>query len=440
MYNILKSPLSNFFLRPWFDSVAVRIVADWYAPLSRIWAVALSCNGDYRVFSKEFDTGICNIINLKKSLKTVNELNSEYAEAACKWDEIFFGDRELAVEILSQTEMFRLSTANKLSRSRIFFLPLRKTSPKIKWSIQTPEEVENQFGKLLGDSSKAFLPFLAPKISESKRAEGLHGPISWIKMKSPVINDIATAKVFRPKEKIKGTILWLHGVGLEPEMWSSLVDPINQLVTRGFCVVQPEGPWHGRRRKEGYFGGEPVFARGVSGFVEFFRAWVIEAAHWCVWVREAIGGKIAVGGISIGALTSQLLISSSGNWPEKMRADACFLVTTTNNIIDASLKGSLSQRLGLETALYNAGWNREQLLQWKRLIEPSNTPVIPPEKIVMLLGTEDTVTPYAGGISLADMWNVPLKNRFVQHRGHFSVPLALYKDTSPLLRLTEILK
>ena len=60
-----------------------------------------------------------------------------------------------------------------------------------------------------------------------------------------------------------------------------------------------------------------------------------------------------------------------------------------------------------------------------------------PENIVTVLGSLDTVTPYATGKALIDEWRVPAENRFIWRRGHFSVPLQMMRNRAPLERLKQ---
>ncbi len=61
-----------------------------------------------------------------------------------------------------------------------------------------------------------------------------------------------------------------------------------------------------------------------------------------------------------------------------------------------------------------------------------------PDRVVMVLGAADTLTPYSGGAALAEAWEVPPQNLFVRRRGHFTVGLDAYNDATPLRRLAEI--
>jgi hypothetical protein len=73
------------------------------------------------------------------------------------------------------------------------------------------------------------------------------------------------------------------------------------------------------------------------------------------------------------------------------------------------------------------------------LLAPQGPPAVDPARIVIVLGTADGVTPYAGGRMLARTWGVPSANVFASWRGHFSAGLDLYRDPRPLDRLVEVM-
>lgn len=93
---------------------------------------------------------------------------------------------------------------------------------------------------------------------------------------------------------------------METEFTGSGRNPLGALVKAGVRVIRPEGPWHGRRRLSGTYGGEPVLARGPGGLLDYFHAHVIELGRLVAWARATRGGPVAIGGVSLGALTAQL--------------------------------------------------------------------------------------------------------------------------------------
>ena len=139
------------------------------------------------------------------------------------------------------------------------------------------------------------------------------------------------------------------------------------------------------------------------------------------------------------ALTTQLVAANCGGWPSDAQPDAVLLITTTGDMANGALRGSLAGMLHMRRLLGEAGWREDDIAHWKKLIEPGEAPALDPETVVMALGDADTVTPYKGGKELADRWGVAGENLLVKHQGHFSTALGLYGDHAPLDRLAHIL-
>ena len=146
---------------------------------------------------------------------------------------------------------------------------------------------------------------------------------------------------------------------------------------------------------------------------------------------------MVLAGISLGALTAQLLASRAGDWPAALAPDALFLLATSGAVGATAYGGSLARALGVPQQLAKCGWTMETLQPWLGLIEPGES-VVPPERTVMLLGRTDSVTPYDGGSLLAERWQVPRENVFRPWQGHFSVSVGLSAFPKPLDRLRQV--
>ena len=109
------------------------------------------------------------------------------------------------------------------------------------------------------------------------------------------------------------------------------------------------------------------------------------------------------------------------------------------DVAEMASDGSLAAKISLHDRMVEVGWDRQALSGLSGLLQPSDSPGLPPEKIVMVLGAVDTVTPYPGGRALAEGWAIPAENLFVSRRGHFSTSLALCRDFRPLERLRSLL-
>ena len=399
---LLHPALAGLWLRPWFDAFALRFIADWQMPMARALATALAVDGEPETFAPSPPT-------------------PEAAIAA---------------------EVARRSAAERMMLSQTRFLPLvaRGAVAPLGWDVASQEEMHARHGARLEG-----LAFPAPAPGEVRRSHSLLGPDGaqyWLRMPapSPLLDDEAWAHVYEPAGvENPATLVFLHGICMELEFWPDRFDPIPRLARRGIRVLRVEGPWHGRRRAAGRFGGEPILARGPLGMVELFEAWASEAALWIEWARRAGSGPVALAGVSLGALTSQLAATAARDWPAAMRPDALLLVVTTGDLGAIITESDLPARLGLPARIAEEGWTAQTIRPWLALVEPGPAPAPAPGNIVMLLGEVDRVAPFAGGLALADRWRVPAANRFLQRRGHFSASLSMGFDPRPIERLLEIL-
>jgi pimeloyl-ACP methyl ester carboxylesterase len=192
--------------------------------------------------------------------------------------------------------------------------------------------------------------------------------------------------------------------------------------------------------RPGFWGGEPALAHAPKGWLDLMQAWVAEVGQMIAWARATSAGPVALGGLSLGALTAQLAAAAARDWPAAQRPDALFLCMTSGDLLEVAFEGALARGLGVLQAVHAAGWTHGELAAYRGLLEPQGEPAPPPERIVLHLGRTDAVMPPAGGLRLADAWGVPPANRFLPRRGHFAAPLALHRDPAPLDRLAAILK
>jgi hypothetical protein len=132
------------------------------------------------------------------------------------------------------------------------------------------------------------------------------------------------------------------------------------------------------------------------------------------------------------------VVSAAKHWPKESRPDAALLLTTNESLIDVTYNGSLASSLGFPAALSKAGWTAERIERYRPLLEPGEA-AVPPERIVCVLGTTDTVTPYAGGQRLASRWNMPQANVFHWNGGHFAAAFSVLRDRTPIHRFKAAL-
>ena len=440
---LFRGPLARLWLRPWFDRLALAAIARWYMPLSRAWAAAVAAEGDAARFWTELPGEPAWVPGIEAALALVERRRGQHLAREREWQAAFFGEAAPSARALVVAEHRRRRSAERLMLTRGAFAPLAALgrAPQARWALDDEATLSARHGHRLESTAAAFP---APKVPEMRRSvpvPGPHGARFWLRYPSPMPEmGEAWAHVHAPAGVADPpTVVFLHGICVEAEYWSEGWDPLPGLAGRGVRVVRPEGPWHGRRRPEGWYGGEPALARGPAGFLDLFEAWVAEAAVLIAWARETSAGPVALGGISLGALTSQLAAVAAQHWPEAMRPDALMLVATTGDVAATLARGGLGKSLDMRRRLAQAGWSEETIAPWMALAEPHGDPALPPERIIVALGDKDRVTPYAGGLALTERWRIPPQNRFISRRGHFSASLAIAEPGGPLERLVEVL-
>ena len=436
-FRALRGPLGDLVLRPWFDWLALRFVARCYLPVSRGWAAGLAAEGDPERFRAALpDSGLSDS-RLASLLNGLSDRRMRHELADAEWRRQFFDGPEGTDRQRVRAELARHDAAHGLMAARSAFLPQRGRLPAVDWSLSTPDETEAVHRSRLSDPALAFPPPDLPEVALSRRVPGAYGAEYWLRYQAPVIGDTAWARVHEPPVEpgeigVGPTLIYLHGICMENEMWRGGASPLPLLMERGVRLLSPEGPWHGRRRPAGGYGGEPIIAGGPRGFLELFQAWVAEVAVLIDWAHRTRVGPVILGGVSLGSLTGQLVPGASKDWPRTLRPDALLLAATTGDLASLARDGSLAKELNLRERIEPLGWSAEEVRRWLPLLAPDDDPGLAPERIVMLLGRGDDLTPFDGGIGLARRWRVPEENLFLRRQGHFSVSLGLLRDPRPL--------
>lgn len=440
----LRSPLSPYLTRPWLDRTILWVLEHWFFPLSRLWAAARAAQGSVDDFCIEAD-----IAPSPKRCDKAKRVLANFEHARVKalmteqvWQEYLFGKGSVTEQRLLIAEEMRLDTRTEYLMLRKQFRPFRKM---IKQSIAlrppTPEATKARYPDQTSFDAAFALPEQLPEVDRSRWIPVPNGRDYWIRFKSPSadMNDYAYARVHEPVGvKNPPTLIFGHGIFVEFDHFHNLIDEVAALTSMGIRVVRPEAPWHGRRVIPGHFGGERLLSTAPVGMIEFLAAQTQEWAVWMDWCRQTSSGPVAIGGSSLGAQTAKSIAVRSKSWPKQLQPDALFMVTHCTHIAEASLDGALSDLWHLSDALREQGWNKELTREWLQKLDPEDTPVMPPEQIISVMGSEDKVTPFASGQAHMDFWQVPDKNRFVYPRGHFTIPLGLIRDQEPLRRLRAV--
>ena len=235
------------------------------------------------------------------------------------------------------------------------------------------------------------------------------------------------------------TVIFLHGVGVEFDHWHGMIDDAAHFCRMGMRVVRPEAPWHGRRVAPGRYGGEKFIATMPLGSLDFFSSQVREVAVLMEWCRENTAAPVAVGGSSLGAHVARVVASQAHEWPQHLRPDGLLLITPCGRLVDAAIEGSFARIWGSAEAIGARGWSNELRSKWFSLIDPKQSPAVPPERIVAVLGRNDLVTPFDSGNRLMARLELPEANIFRWPLGHFSIPLNLVRDSAPFHQFRRVL-
>lgn len=433
--------LSELIYRPWFDKAATAVLTDWLFPLSRAWAAALEAGGDLQTFSEK--TGIdrpANILSAALARQERDRLALAVVDNA--WFAALFGDSAAGEDTLAEAERTRRSAAYRLEAARSYYLPAHFTSriDKVRWDIAAPQAVDEAHGGRLSAFEHAYaLPTQAPVVERSLSYAAKDRRHFWLRYPSPVAAaGTAWAHVTEPLNgRPFATLIFLHGIGVEQEYWPDRRDTFARLIAEGWRIIQPEAPSHGRRRQSGYYGGEPILAGGPMSVLDFMQAAVLEAGSYIRWAREA-GGPVVLGGVSLGALTSQIAGHACRDWPQAARPDGMFLVAPGGNFLRIVLESALATGIGLPAQMDAAGWTAEKLRRWQPLAETMNPPALPSNRIIAALGSTDAVTHYHDAHEMIRTWQVPEDNVFVAEKGHFSLSLDSHWLQRALSRLQVV--
>lgn len=435
--------MTDFLFRPWIEPMATRVIADWLFPLSRAWAAGLAAEGSLDRFMTELPVtrGIPLVADALRRLWTDA---SAYQETEAAWEEAFFGAADVGPAVLHALETERRNHAGRLMAGRRYFLPLRfwNEIPPVRWEIPAPETVETHHGARRADPASAFPAPSLPRVSQSRILPGAEADESWVRFASPGGSAGGTvwAHVWDPHGiEDPPTLIFLHGIGVEGEFYPLVNEGLLTRLRRHCRIVRVEALWHGRRRAPGYYGGEPVIGRGPLGLLDFFAVTVRELGALILWARSRSAGPVALGGISLGALSSQVTAVAARQWPADARPDFMLLIAPGGDFVRVSLQGSLTRRVGLPSVVSRLGWDEAAVARWRDLLQPPGPPGLDPARIVAAIGSADDLTHMDDARRLMRDWGVPEENLFISNHGHYGLGMDFIRGGS-IDRLLSLLK
>jgi pimeloyl-ACP methyl ester carboxylesterase len=429
----------------WFDPVSSWALRRLFVPSSLLWAAAEQAGTSVERFydAAQLPKKAGNEKKLAEALVHTAAARAVAARKEAEWQKVFFGNGTEGPEARRtlEAERYAASHAYNLARRHFGFM-LRNDPPKIKSQTQSLDEIAAIYGSRFERLSLDGIAGGGTEIEVSKKIERTAGIDYWLRFQSPsaLLGDTVYARVLEPHGvQNPPTIIFGHGICIEFDHWRGLIDEARTLRAEGFRVIRPVAPWHGRRRPQGSFGGQPMMARIPGGMFDAFTGAAQEWAVLAEWARSTSRGPLAYGGTSLGALTAQFAAEKIGERNERLKADGLFLITHSGRMTDATFDGDMANLLGVDLNTETNGWSREKIEQGLGLLDPARLPALDPKRIVTVLGKRDRITPYASGLSLIDSWGVPDENRFVWDRGHFSMPLTMIRNPAPVARFREVM-
>lgn len=437
---VLRTPLFSLLARPWFDRRVLGFITGTLAPCSRLWASAEATDFDTDRFLAA-NPGLAGRMSRDRAQSTLAALKPLFeamreTEARARAET----RAEATASAIAGAERARAKAAGEYLMARFKFYRAAKSLPAIAFTIADDAAVEAAFGRFRQTPDDAFVLPDLPTVRQSP-SYPLAGSVGR-SLGFAFGDDEVFAQVYEPAGvQNPPTYIHCHGLMIDGGQGATGMDEVTALVGRGIRVVRAILPEHGRRRPVGWYSGERILARAPLGAMELMVRVAREMATLIAWSRATSTGPVAIGGISLGALTTQFAAARAALWPEGLRPDALFLATTAKHLDRVAFDSEMTQRLGLDAALRDGGWTAEKLARWHDFTNVSRAPVLEPDRIIMLLGDADQVTPFDDGMALAREWRVPAENLFVWPRhGHFSVPLGLIPHDAPYARLAALLK
>ncbi len=444
---VMRAVAGTALAHPWFDGSALFALRHWFFPMSRLWAAAREAHGDVERFyaAVPMPPRFEDRARLTKSLAAFEQARVAAYAIEAEWERAFFGADDNTSSNREAVEAARISLRHAYNATRRHFRWLvNRDVPRVKLSVATPDDVAAVYDAAADGDLARFTaaPDPMPAIEVSRAIPSPTGRDFWLRFKSPSVRlgDNVYARVHEPMGVSNPpTIIFGHGICVEYDHWKGLIDECHALARMGFRVIRPEAPWHGRRNRDGQFGGENIIASFPTGALDALTGAVQEWAVLAEFARATSSGPLAFGGSSLGAMTSQFAADRSADWPAHLRPDALLLLTHTGDLTDAVMSGALAELWMSPADVAAKGWTEDLARRYLRLLQPARPLTVPAARIVSVLGRRDRVLPFDSGRRLVESWCVPEQNAFVWDRGHFSVPMTLVRNDAPLRRFAEVM-
>ena len=224
------------------------------------------------------------------------------------------------------------------------------------------------------------------------------------------------------------TIILLHALMSANDFgYRRIAKRFNQ---EGWNVLFPHLPYHYSRTPQGYANGALAITSDLIRNAESLRRSVIEIRQLIAWSRQRGSKRIALLATSYGAWVASIALSLE-------RTDFTILLQPVADVKHATFRSPASRMMA--DSLKKNGISEESLDRHAHLSSPSRlTPLTPPERILVIGGKYDRLSPSESLRSLCDSWGGAHYREVDQgHFGYEAMRCALdhsghYMNSAPL--------
>jgi len=451
-HKVITSPLGRLFHSRLFERFKIASVDTEFRVL-RARAAADLAGKDVDAFLDELGvTGPIDdslVEKIAEALASHNDARGEYDRIAAKWDDLFWGDSESTADERTRLEKERRDAGTRWISPQQTFNFLTKTGlvEIVDFDVPDPASARDRWAAV-DDAEVYGPPDTLPEVEVSRTMRGPGTREYLVRFPSPsaYVDDTAYARVYEPADGPAGeslpTLVFCTGLGMACdaiEYWTEEEYVGRSLAPRGYRVVLPIPPWHGRREVPGAYTGEPYLAGMPGSAIELYATQAAEITVLTDWARSTGAPTVGVGGISLGGIVSTLVASHADTWPTDLQPDFAVPVAPSARVDDLLFDSSLTEILGVTDALQAAGWTRESMDDLGHLLRARDTAGIDPERIYPVGGLRDEMTQYQPTKTVFEEWGVPASNFTEWDCGHFGVLLRVMRTQEFQHLLTTLL-
>ncbi len=375
---------------------------------------------------------------IEETLARYARLRADYDDVTIRWNATFWGDTTTTPDQRVALERERRRIADRRTRpAHLFdFLADEHLLPPVDFDTPDPDRAFDHWAPFIADPQRLYaFPDELPHLQRSRSVRGPKTVEYCLRFESPspFVADEVTARVYEPTDT-EGTLptLVFHGgwnsTNDQQRYWPEEEYVARTLAPRGYRVVLPEAPWHGRREVAGRYSGEPYLARAPVATFQLYAAAALETGVLVDWARRRGAPAVGVGGVSLGGTITLHVAGYCNEWPESVRPDLAFPAGMPGRVDETFARSRLTELLDVDVAFADAGWTRDRLAAFGPLLNPPLTPGLPPGRVFSFVGSKDTVAPSDTARTLLDAWSVPDRNRTTWRTGHVGVVSKLMRS------------